>query len=349
MVWHTHMLNPRLYLEDTMRRGRGDIWASGLPWDMIARCLTSDQFEYEVLETSKVAWTNATGLSWHNEKDSLHVDVTCPSCRAQVKFPWTTCDSTFAPPPQDAPTATETLLQERLNIIGQGLADGRPLQNCQSCQDEVTADFLCFYKFIQDGHGLIKSFHCMPGTLLDPYTNTPELEGSVRKANSALTAPNRLTRQVLYPKANDMLWKYRDGEAKPTMAGLRALTKRELHEYMSLAVMAGDQLGLRVAQLASDLEKKLTQRIKNKTEHKLAVFKMISGRAAIILRRTFAQYTDNWSPFALDLRAAMLRQSLFIDKMYKVSSVYITTSKWANSRSLTGSTASIRRRPSHGR
>lgn len=333
MVWHTHMLNPRLYLEDTMRKGRGDIWASGLPWDLLASCFATDQFEYEVLETSRIAWTGTTGLSWDNVQDSMHVNVTCPSCRAQMRFPWTTSDFHYnAPSPtiatssksksQSTPAAASPLLslQERLNLIGHGLADGKPLQACQSCQDEVDADFLCFYKFIKDGHNLTKHRHCMPGTLLDPVTGIPELDhpaSSVSKANAAMTVPNRLTREVLYPKANDMLWKYRDGDVKPTTAGLRGLARRELHECMTLAVLAGPQDSLSTLELAASLEQKLKVRVRE--EHRrAAIFKMISPKVRVIIRRMISQYTDNWSPFALDLRSAMLRQSLFIDKMYKV-------------------------------
>lgn len=326
MVWHTHMLNPRLYLEDTMRKGRGDIWTTGLPWDMIAQCLANDQFDYQVPETSKMAWTSTTGLSWYNEQDSMQVEVTCPSCRARTRFPWTTCDFQYSSPQatasgsRQAPTSSDTQLQERLNIIGHGLADGKPLQNCQSCHDEIDADYLCFYKFIQDGHSLTRQHHTMPGTLLDPSSGKPEPEYAdhISKSNAPLTAPNRLTRRVLYAKANDMLWRYRDGEAKPTMGLLRAMARREMHEPFTLAAMAGDQAGKRVADLAEDLQKKLENKFKDKAEQKKAVFKMISDKTAIVVRRMLAHYTDNWSPFSLDLRAAMLRQGLFIDKMYKV-------------------------------
>lgn len=82
----------------------------------------------------------------------------------------------------------------------------------------------------------------MPSTLLDPRTGKPELDypiGSVSKANAALTSPNRLARRVLDPKANEILWNFRDGGSRPTMAGLRSLTKRQLHEYMTLGIMGG--------------------------------------------------------------------------------------------------------------
>lgn len=48
--------------------------------------------------------------------------------------------------------------------------------------------------------------------------------------------------------------------------------------------------------------------------------KVVTLRAAAHLRKVLANYSDsNWSSFGLDLRAAVIRQGLFIDKMYKVS------------------------------
>jgi hypothetical protein len=142
-------------------------------------------------------------------------------------------------------------LQERLNIVGHGLADGKPLQTCQSCMAEVNADFLCFYKFVQDGHNLTKNNHAMPSTVLDPKTGMPEA------ANAPLTAPNRLTRNILYPEANDMLWKFRDGEGKrPTMTALRQMTRQKMGEYMTLATMSGGSATKTPTHFAAELRDK---------------------------------------------------------------------------------------------
>lgn len=320
-----------------MRKGRGDLWACGMPWELIWRALSNPNFDYEVLDVSKMAWTNLTGLSWDNIHDSNYVEVTCPLCRAQMRFPWTTCDFQYTTSANTAPsgsasasqastkqTSNDMSLQERLNIVGHGLADGRPLQTCHSCMTEVDADFLCFYKFIEDGNNLTKKFHAMPSTVLDPRTGMPDKHSSmgVSAGNAVLTAPNRLTRNILYPEANDMLWKFRDGEGKkPTMAALRNMTRQKMGEYMTLATMSGGTLGQTPSQFAASLREKLNGKFATKAEEQRGVFKMISGKASIMVRKLLAQYADNWSPFALDLRAAVLRQSLFIDNMYKVSRV----------------------------
>lgn len=331
MVWHTHMLNPRLYLEDTMRQGRGDIWSSGLPWNLLSRCITHDDFTYNVGDASKLNWESATGLSWDNTNDPPHIEVACPACESPMKFAWTTCnliepedsvlEATLVGSDNEdeadrAETATiidngSSSLQLRLNLIGNGLADGKISQRCYSCRTEVDQDLLCFHKFMRDAKSLgdgSNSGHCMPATLLDPRTGMPELNmsvDSIHKKNAALTAPNRLVYGIVRTLELE-LNKYRhQGGTRPTMEGLRDRIHRNLHLAMNLVEMAGEKEPYsRAARLAERVQKEVDTGSSYR-------------KARVVLRSMLAQYADNWSPFALDLRAAMLRQSLFIDNMYK--------------------------------
>lgn len=312
-----------------------------MPWDIVSGCLASDDFEYDATEASKSNWKNATGLSWNNMSDLSHVDVVCPSCISQMRFPWTTCveapiaistevTAVASSSKIGAQQGNDASLQERLNLIGHGLADAQSLHNCESCGVQVDKDLLCFGKFIKDAENHATSGYCMPATVLDPRTGMPELDdpdpkpkpkdGVVRKANSALTSPNRLTRRVLLHKARTELRLLRDDDGKgprPSMDSLRRLTNSQLHECYTLTIMAGDDAGSysRSRELATKLQDQLENQANYEPESD-ATFNLLTLKTRVVVRRMLAQYTDNWSPFALDLRSAMLRQSLFIDKMY---------------------------------
>lgn len=90
MVFHSHMLNPRAFLEDTVRYGLGKAWASGMPWYLINLAIDNN-FRYNPSSTAKKAWTARTGRSWDNVDDPATKTLTCPWCSAQTAVPWTTC------------------------------------------------------------------------------------------------------------------------------------------------------------------------------------------------------------------------------------------------------------------
>jgi len=90
MVWHAFMLNPRNYLEDCVRFGLKDLWATGLPWPAVNAAIDTS-FNYEVPDEGKKAWTAKTGRHWTNALDSLVKNLQCPRCNQQLEIPWTTC------------------------------------------------------------------------------------------------------------------------------------------------------------------------------------------------------------------------------------------------------------------
>jgi hypothetical protein len=90
MVWHAFMLNPRNYLEDCVRFGLKDLWATGLPWPAVNAAIDTS-FNYEVPDEGKKAWTAKTGRHWTNAQDSLVKNLQCPRCNQQLEIPWTTC------------------------------------------------------------------------------------------------------------------------------------------------------------------------------------------------------------------------------------------------------------------
>ncbi|KAJ0331855.1 hypothetical protein COL5a_002524 [Colletotrichum fioriniae] len=112
LVWHAHMLNPRLYLEvriphclvlvtiivniltiikDCLRYGYNSLWAAGIPWSNVNAAIVGPTFGYVVSHACKAHWETHTNLAWRNEDDPDAKDIPCPACSTVVSIPWTTC------------------------------------------------------------------------------------------------------------------------------------------------------------------------------------------------------------------------------------------------------------------
>src|SRR5690349_819728 len=112
MVWHSHMLNPRAFLEDAMLAGMRSFWASGLPWHLVDKAIDTD-FNYTVSADCKDRWTMLTRLPWDSTDGSPVKEILCPGCGNLLEIPWTTCGY-LENQPDNQP----------LNLIGNGYGDG---------------------------------------------------------------------------------------------------------------------------------------------------------------------------------------------------------------------------------
>lgn len=90
MVWHAFLLNPRNYLEDCIRFGLKDLWATGLPWQAVNAAIDTS-FNYDIPEEGKVEFATKA-RQWNNTDDPLEKTLRCPRCSNELQIPWTTCD-----------------------------------------------------------------------------------------------------------------------------------------------------------------------------------------------------------------------------------------------------------------
>ncbi|KAK4032417.1 glycine-rich domain-containing protein 1 [Parachaetomium inaequale] len=175
MVWHTHMLNPRAFLEDAMLAGMRPFWVTGLPWDLVNKAIDT-HFNYSVSAECMSRWSQRTGLAWDNAKDSMVKILECPRCNTWMHIPWTTCEL-----PEDYQGTGF------INFNGYGYGDNRLQFPCPGCNLVICRELLAAAKFVQDHKALLgPTQRPMPGTLLDPKTGTPSTN---LRAN---TFPNRL-------------------------------------------------------------------------------------------------------------------------------------------------------------
>ncbi|KAG8157449.1 hypothetical protein KVR01_012833 [Diaporthe batatas] len=278
MVWHAHMLNPRAYLEDTLRCGLSSLWATGMPWALVSSAVDTD-FNYNVSDQTKASWVANTGRDWDNADDATTKHIKCPACKVPVEHPWTTCG---APEKPKTPAVG--------GLVGSGYGDGQFLRPCPSCRIQIDKELLSVAKFKRDALSLVVNSIPMPGTILDPIKGSPDpVPASALGRGFPRTFPNRLVARKLFVKVAGLI---QPGTSpRPTMENIRDLIEKILRDATARLEVEG--------QLADGRGR-------------------IGTVARICVRRMMSRYWENFSPFALDLGGAVMRQGVFTAKMHQI-------------------------------
>lgn len=273
------MLNPRSFLEDTIRCGMSSFWATGLPWNTISSAIDTD-FNYNVSDETKTNWAAMTGRNWVNAEDTMTKSLKCPACHVPTEVPWTTCGI------GEAAKGTSTP-----DLVGNGYGDGQFLYPCPTCGTKVDKKLLSVAKFIKDAQSLIMISIPMPGTILDPIKGMPKAIVTSRSYASVepRTFPNRLIRRKLAIQITELI--QRGMPLTPTMDTLRLIIEKLINDPVALREIEGvPPLG----------------------RFRIPVI------AKICVRKMMSRYWENFSPFALDLVGAVMRQGIFTAKMYQI-------------------------------
>ncbi|KAI1816891.1 hypothetical protein GGS20DRAFT_583087 [Poronia punctata] len=158
MVWHAHMLNPRVYAEDCIRHGLRDMWHAGIPWQLVNDAIDTN-FIYKPSASAGATWEKTTGRKWNNEDDSdVKVPPPCPDCGQQNTVVWSTCGM------------RDDLSSKNPSIVGQGYGDVDFETKCTGCGKVLTKSSLEVAKFKTDMKSLIERGYPMAGTILDNAT-----------------------------------------------------------------------------------------------------------------------------------------------------------------------------------
>lgn len=276
------MLNPRDYLEDCIRTGRRELWNTGMPWKIVNEALNVS-FNYIVSNDTSAIWTAATGRAWDNAGDPLMKSLRCPACSGSCEIPWTTCglpENSKQPPP---------------GLVGTGYGDGEFSFGCTKCGTNISRDFLEVAKFVNDVKALLVKNQPMPGTILYYRTGLPEklllsVNNSMRLEQ---TFPNRLVMNHLRSEVLDLT--NPGPQSRPvSMETVRNIIEDTLKDPSLVRKIDGIE---GVAALS---------------RYKL------SKRSRIPIRKMMAHYWGNFTPFALELGGAVLRQGIFTEKMYQI-------------------------------
>lgn len=283
MVYHSHMLNPHNFLEDCLRAGYSDSWAAGMPWKRVNNAI-GPNFAYDVSDDDKARWVALTNRSWDNIHESMSKSLDCPTCRYPLSIPWTTCNLDEMPK-----------TEHRSGLIGSGYGDGKLDYQCHKCTVRINKELLSVAKFCKDSRDLLVNNVPMPGTILNPATGRPDKwHRSYRQRWNYRTFPNRMIKLVLRIKIQELL-KYPDLNNQPTMDTVRKMVEEVLGSVSSLRIIFEG-----------------THDIKSMRKTEPAPV------SKICLRKMMNRYWENFSPFAIDLCGAVMRQGIFSEKMQKI-------------------------------
>ncbi|OJZ90546.1 hypothetical protein ASPFODRAFT_56829 [Aspergillus luchuensis CBS 106.47] len=149
MVWHSHMLNPRKYLEDCIRYGKMCVWGAGFPWELLDQQIDGTTFDYTATGEACRYFESQVGSSWDNLLDPLTTIVQCPNCGTEVIVSWTAGqDVTDVNLPFDNCT---------------GLADKGFHAVCHNCDYLINHDRLKLAKWRLDVRSVRDQSRPMPG------------------------------------------------------------------------------------------------------------------------------------------------------------------------------------------
>ncbi|RDL33351.1 uncharacterized protein BP5553_08790 [Venustampulla echinocandica] len=277
MVWHAFMLNPRNYLEDCVRFGLINIWATGLPWPAVDAVIDTS-FNYEVPEEGKVSFVNKTGHNWSNAEDPSTKTLNCPRCFQTLEIPWTTCGISEKPS-----------VQEITELRGTGYGDRDLSHICHRCGGMVDHGLLRVAKFKKETENLILKDWPLGGTILAPTTGATDAPLNQEWNSHPTTFPNRLVAMQLRSKVLELITP--DARGNPNMDDVKALIEKAIQ----------NRAIIKKVNHRSTFESGLLKR-----PERLAIRKMMS------------RYWENTSIFALELGGAVIRQSIFVDKMHGI-------------------------------
>ncbi|KAI1488442.1 hypothetical protein F5X96DRAFT_671707 [Biscogniauxia mediterranea] len=279
LKWTDRMLPPLDYLEDCMRYGYSGLWFAGLPWKFIDDAIDTS-FNYVPSKDCQAAWESLTKRKWDNCDDSYSKSLYCPACQGKNKIPWTTCGM---------PEHHQG--QEDRGLLGEGYGDGNFTHTCFNCGTTLTREFLELARFVKDVKGLLAHNRPMPGTILE-NTGLPIKISSYLQDRFPRTFPNRLIKRHLRSSVLELVSPSQGPPA--SMNTVRRLIEKAL---------------------ASSSTVKNIENVKGKEALKQY---RLGKDARMFTRKMMSRYWGNFTPFALELSGAVMRQGIFTEKMYKI-------------------------------
>ncbi|KAH7403060.1 hypothetical protein BKA64DRAFT_668255 [Cadophora sp. MPI-SDFR-AT-0126] len=277
MVWHSFMLNPRSYLEDCIRFGLKDLWATGMPWSAVNAAIDV-RFSYSPSEEARRSFA-VTGHEWDNRMDSMTKIVNCPRCSQALEVPWTTCCSTEKASPHE--------LEE---MSGYGYGDRNFTHTCQKCGAIINHEFLYVAKFKGDVENITLKDWPLGGTILSAETGAPDNSTTSEQKINFNAFPNRLFRLHLRSPVLELT-----NTDAPTMEDVKVLIEKAI----------ADKAVIKGVNAKSVFE--------SGVPHPLERF---------ATRKMMTRYWTNPSIFALELGGAVVRQGIFVDKMYAIDWIH---------------------------
>lgn len=189
-----------------------------------------------------------------------------------------------------------------MEMNGTGYGDQGLSHSCHRCGGEISHDLLRVAKFRREVENLIMRGYPLGGTILSPNTGIPEAPDMGNSHLHQNSFPNRIITVELKVKMLDLIDK--NPNTKPAMTDVRDLIEKTIKDRSALKRINGGRSVLVRAE-------------------RIAVRKMMS------------RYWENTSIFALELGGAVIRQSVFVDKMASLDWLHSPAARETMTRLLT--------------
>lgn len=311
MVWHSFMLNPRNYLEDCIRFGLNNLWSSGMPWAAVNAAIDTN-FNYTISELAKVSFIETTGHNWDNDEDSMTKQLNCPRCSNVLEIPWTTFITDEKPSKEEYVHSYSCKYQANKPRIERmwatGYADRDFSYVCNKCAGEVTHDVLRVAKFKKETENLILKDWPLGGTILAPISGAAEAPPMDEMGDWPATFPNRMVQKVLRSQVLALL---APENFQPSMNQVKELVEEAISSKGNIRNINGlSSFGYGTLKR----EEKISIR-RYGYEFNLPAY-VWGLNKMLIWHRMMSRYWENTSIFALELGGAVIRQSVFVEKMH---------------------------------
>ncbi|KAJ5174875.1 uncharacterized protein N7482_000752 [Penicillium canariense] len=280
MVWHSHMLNPRDFLEDCIRSGRMSTWRTGFPFAAVNACINDRTLEYTVSEETQKLFEQQLQLKWDNLHDAPGKDLECPRCAKVNTILWT------------EGAIGESVKEAFKNSTG--FSDRSFEMTCKHCKYPIDHGRLRVAKFRSDLIRLLQNNRPMPGSI---YNINGVPEGLPKTRNQVLH------RYMMFPS--------------------------RLMEAVGKDLLAFTDPRVDWCKNIDDLRKELEVKLRDRKVLTVAHAGFFRGGVRpgekVHFRRMMSHYWENFSPFALDLVGAVIRQGTFVQKMDNIDWLHSPT------------------------
>lgn len=156
MVWHSFMLKPRNFFADCIRDGYMDVWATGMPWEVINSSVDNETFQYNPTPAAVKEFECKTKRPRNSLDEQPVHRLSCPRCQHEVVLLYTSCDNKAC--------------WSNINPgeSGSGYADSKFQTHCPNteCLFHIDHQVLRLQKFRKDMQLLMMNDVPMPGTIL---------------------------------------------------------------------------------------------------------------------------------------------------------------------------------------
>ncbi|KUJ24676.1 uncharacterized protein LY89DRAFT_605468 [Mollisia scopiformis] len=180
----------------------------------------------------------------------------------------------------------KTPAKEVADMNGQGFGDRDLSFFCLKCGSEVNHDLLRVTKFKKDTENLIMRDWPLGGTILSPEIGAPVAPTTIEWNTYPYTFPNRLVGLELRAQVIELV-----NNGNPTMNDIKELIEGAIKD------------------------KSVVKKVNSKSVFESGVLKR---QERLAIRKMMSRYWENPSIFALELGGAVIRQSVFVDKMYQI-------------------------------